>query len=169
MTMTATRHLLRVGLILVGLFPGYGLSLDIAVNQECVAAVFNVVGNLNFEGIGYGDYYTGLCQNPLKATSVYAISKTYCPPNDLDPGFTYFAWACQSYGMVDLLPEADFAANLTEKAISSFPVLDQDDKRVLTNLTTPVLVSRDWFELSFRTEVRLLHSSSSTSLVSLPI
>ncbi|UKZ90577.1 uncharacterized protein TrAFT101_005587 [Trichoderma asperellum] len=152
MTMIAIRHLLKVGLAVVGLFPWHGLALEVAVHQECVAAVFGIIGNLNFEGIGYGDYYLGLCQNPLKATSVYAISRAYCPPNDLDPGLAYFGLACQSYGSVELIPEADLAANLTDKAVNSFPILDQDDKRVLTNLTTPVLISRDWFELGYRTE-----------------
>ncbi|KAL7897248.1 ferric reductase like transmembrane component domain-containing protein [Trichoderma sp. SZMC 28014] len=150
--MIATRYLLRVSLALVGLFPWLGLSLNVAIHQECVAAVFGIIGNLNFEGIGYGEYYLGLCQNPLKVTSVYAISRAYCPPNDLDTGFTYFGLACQTYGPVELIPEADIAANLTDKAVSSFPILDQDDKRVLTNLTTPILISRDWFELGFRTE-----------------
>lgn len=157
--MIAIRHLLKVGLAFVGLFPWHGLSLEVAVHQECVAAVFGIVGKLNFEGIGYGEYYLGLCQNPLKATSVYAISRAYCPPNDLDPGFAYFGLACQSYGSVELIPEADLAANLTDKAVNSFPILDQDDKRVLTNLTTPILISRDWFELGFRTEVRLFSIS----------
>ncbi|KAL7926928.1 ferric reductase like transmembrane component domain-containing protein [Trichoderma austrokoningii] len=152
MAMTAVKYFLRVLLALVGLFPWHGLSLDITVHQECVAAVFGIIGNLNFEGIGYGDYYTGICQNPLKVTSVYAISKAYCPPNDLDTGFAYFGLACQSYGSVELIPEADVAINLTDKAIGSFPILDQDDERVLTNLTTPILISRDWFELGFRTE-----------------
>jgi hypothetical protein len=144
-------------LALVGLFPWLGLSLNVAIHQECVAAVFGIIGNLNFEGIGYGEYYLGLCQNPLKVTSVYAISRAYCPPNDLDTGFAYFGLACQTYGPVELIPEAEIAANLTDKAVSSFPILDQDDKRVLTNLTTPILISRDWFELGFRTEVRFLH------------
>ncbi|KAL6904502.1 ferric reductase like transmembrane component domain-containing protein [Trichoderma evansii] len=150
--MIAARHLLRVSLALVGLFPWHGLSLDVAIHQECVAAVFGIIGQINFEGIGYGDYYLGVCQNPLKVTSVYAISKAYCPPGDLDTGYTYFGLACQSYGSVELIPEADVAVNLTDKVISSFPILDQDDKRLLTNLTTPIMISRDWFELGYRTE-----------------
>lgn len=158
------RYLFRVGLALIGLFPWLGLSLDVAIHQECVAAVFGIIGNLNFEGIGYGEYYLGICQNPLKVTSVYAISRAYCPPNDLDTGIAYFSLACQTYGSVELIPEADIAANLTDKAVSSFPILDQDDERVLTNLTTPILIARDWFELGFRTEVRFLHSNSSNSL-----
>lgn len=165
--MIAIRYLLRVGLALVALFPWHGLSLDVAVHQECVAAIIGIIGDLNFEGIGYGEYYLGICQNPLKVTSVYAISKAYCRPNDLDPGFTYLSLACQSYGSVELIPEADMAANLTDKAISSFPILDQDDKRVLTNLTTPILISREWFELGFRTEVRLFRSNFSIFIASL--
>lgn len=164
MAMIAMRHLLRASLALVGLFPWLGLSLDVAIHQECVAAVFGIIGNLNFEGIGYGEYYLGICQNPLKVTSVYAISRAYCLPNDLDTGFAYFSLACQTYGTVELISEADLAANLTDKAVSSFPILDQDDERVLTNLTTPILIARDWFELGFRTEVRFFHSSSSNPL-----
>lgn len=165
--MIATRYLLRVGLALVGLFPWLGLSLQVAVHQECVSAVFGIIGNLNFEGIGYGEYYLAICQNPLKVTSVYAISRAYCPPNDIDTGFAYFSLSCQTYGSVELLSEADIAANLTAQAVSSFPILDQDDKRVLTNLTTPILISRDWFDLGFRTEVRFLHSSPFKSIASL--
>ncbi|UKZ75796.1 hypothetical protein TrVFT333_003490 [Trichoderma virens FT-333] len=93
--MIAARHLLRVFLTLVSLFASHGLSNTIAVNQECVSAVFGIIGGLNFEGVGYGNYYLGLCTNPLKTISVYANSKTYCPPADLEPGFSYFGWACQ--------------------------------------------------------------------------
>ncbi|KAM0246586.1 hypothetical protein ACHAQJ_010169 [Trichoderma viride] len=154
------RHLLRVSLTLVSLFASHGQSSTIAFDQECVSAIFSIIGDLNFEGIGYEDYYLGICQNPLKVTSIYANSKTYCPPTDLDPGFDYLSSACQSYGSVELIPEADLASNLTDEAISSFPILDQADENDTTNLTTPILISRDWFNLGFRTEARFSHSYS---------
>ncbi|UKZ49270.1 hypothetical protein TrVGV298_003515 [Trichoderma virens] len=150
--MIAARHLLRVFLTLVSLFASHGLSNTIAVNQECVSAVFGIIGGLNFEGVGYGNYYLGLCTNPLKTISVYANSKTYCPPADLEPGFSYFGWACQEYGGAEPISQADLAANLTIEAIKGFPVLDQADSNPLINLTTPILITRDWFDLGFRTE-----------------
>lgn len=153
--MITIKHLLRVSLTLVSLFASYGACDGIVANQECVSAVFGIVGGLNFEGIGYGNYYLGVCQNPLKVISIYAISKTYCPTNDLDPGFDYLRSACQMYGSVGLIPEADVAVNLTNEAISSYPILDQADQNPLTNLTTPILISRDWFNLGFRTEACL--------------
>ncbi|KAJ4862477.1 ferric reductase like transmembrane component domain-containing protein [Trichoderma breve] len=146
------KHLLGVSLTLVGLFTSHGHSRVISKDQECVSAVFGIVGGLNFEGIGYGNYYLGICQNPLKVVSTYAISKTYCSSADLGPGFEYLNWACLQYAGAGLIPEADVAVNLTDEAISRYPILDQDDVIVPKNLTTPVMVTRDWFDLGFRTE-----------------
>ncbi|KAL7808709.1 ferric reductase NAD binding domain-containing protein [Trichoderma gracile] len=150
--MIATRYLLRISLLLVGLFSSHALSSTIGVDQECVSAVFSIVGGLNFVGVGYGMYYVANCQNPLKVVSIYAVSKTYCPPSDLDPGIEYVKSLCQKYGGAELISEADLAANLTDEAISQYPVLDQTDDLVLTNLTTPVLISKEWFDLGFKTE-----------------
>lgn len=147
------KHLLGVSLTLVGFLTSHGLARVISKDQECVSAVFGIVGGLNFEGIGYGNYYLGICQNPLKVVSVYAISKTYCSSADLGPGFKYLNWACLQYAGAGLIPEADVAVNLTDEAISRYPILDQKDVIVPKNLTTPVLVTRDWFDLGFRTEV----------------
>ncbi|RFU79737.1 ferric-chelate reductase [Trichoderma arundinaceum] len=152
--MIPTRHVAKVSLTLVSLLASYGLSSTIAIDQECVSAIFGIIGGLNFEGIGYGNYYLGICQNPLKVTSIYANSKTYCPPTDLDPGIGYLSSACQNYGGVGLIPEVDVASNLTDEMINGFPTLDQAHVNDTTNLTTPILISRDWFNLGFRTEAR---------------
>lgn len=147
------KHLLGVSLTLVGFLTSHGLARVISKDQECVSAVFGIVGGLNFEGIGYGNYYLGICQNPLKVVSTYAISKTYCSSADLGPGFEYLNWACLQYAGAGIIPEADVAVNLTDESISRFPILDQKDVVATKNLTTPVLVTRDWFDLGFRTEV----------------
>lgn len=147
------KHLLGVSLTLVGFLTSHGLARVVSKDQECVSAVFGIVGGLNFEGIGYGNYYLGVCQNPLKVVSIYAISKTYCSSNDLGPGFEYLNWACLQYAGAGLIPEADVAVNLTDEAISRYPILDQKDVIVPKNLTMPVLITRDWFDLGFRTEV----------------
>ncbi|PKK49623.1 hypothetical protein CI102_9866 [Trichoderma harzianum] len=146
------KHLLGVSLTLVGFLTSHGLARVVSKDQECVSAVFGIVGGLNFEGIGYGNYYLGVCQNPLKVVSIYAISKTYCSSNDLGPGFEYLNWACLQYAGAGLIPEADVAVNLTDEAISRYPILDQKDVIVPKNLTMPVLITRDWFDLGFRTE-----------------
>ncbi|PTB72244.1 hypothetical protein M440DRAFT_1472909 [Trichoderma longibrachiatum ATCC 18648] len=156
--MIATRYLLRISLLLVGLFSSHALSSSIDVDQECVSAVFSILGGLNFVGIGYGSYYVSNCQNPLKVASIYAVSKTYCPSSDLDPGLNYVRSLCRLYGGAELLPEAEVAANLTDEAISSFPVLDQTDDAVLTNLTMPVLISKAWFDLGFKTELTCINN-----------
>ncbi|KAL7939228.1 hypothetical protein V8C35DRAFT_326351 [Trichoderma chlorosporum] len=150
--MIVPRRLLGVSLVLFGLFVSHGLSSTIAVDQECLSAVFGIVGGLNFEGLGYGNYFLANCQNPLNVASVYAIAKTYCPPSDLEPGVDYLNSSCQTNGGVVFMPEADVAANLTDEAISRFPILNQTDVSPMENLTTPVLISRDWFNLGFRTE-----------------
>jgi hypothetical protein len=154
--MIATRYLLRISLLLVGLFASHALSSTINADQECVSAVFSIVGGLSFVGVGYGKYYVANCQNPLKVASIYAVSKTYCPPSDLDPGIEYVKSLCRKYGGAEPLSEADVAANLTDEAISQYPILDQTDDLVSTNLTTPVLISKHWFDLGFKTEVSFL-------------
>ncbi len=166
--MRVTKHLPEISLILIGHLVPYTVSSTIAVNQECVSAIYSIIGNLNFEGIGYGDYYTGVCQNPLKVISIYAIAKTYCAPADLQPGIDYLNWACQNYGEVELMPIFEVAVNLTEESIRTFPILQQSDEDNTRNLTTPILISRSWFDLGFRTEVSTDHFSKLLFLSAAP-
>ncbi|KAL7906087.1 ferric reductase like transmembrane component domain-containing protein [Trichoderma velutinum] len=150
--MIAVKHLLWVSLTIVGFLTSHGVSNVIGKDQECVSAIYGIVGGLKFEGIGYSNYYLALCQNPLKVASIYAISKTYCSSTDLESGYEHLNWACLMYAGAGVIPEVDLAANLTDEAISRFPILDQKDAIIPKNLTTPVLITRDWFNLGFRTE-----------------
>ncbi len=151
--MRVTGYLPGIGLALVGHLVPYAMSSIIAVDQECVSAVYSIIGDLNFEGIGYGDYYMGVCQNPLKVISIYAIAKTYCAPAEVQPGVDYLNWSCQNYGGIELIPASEVAVNLSEESIRSYPILQQSDEDSTMNLTTPILISRDWFDLGFHTEV----------------
>ncbi|KAF2816982.1 uncharacterized protein BDZ99DRAFT_470052 [Mytilinidion resinicola] len=143
--------MLPLSLALVALFWSQGLCDELKKNQVCVDAVFEAFGDLNFEGVGYGEYYVSICNNSLKANSIYATAKTYCKPEDIKPGFAMLSEYCENYGEVELLPMSDFADTLTESYISSMRVIDYGEVAETDNITTTVLLSRSYFLVSYRT------------------
>ncbi|KAH8897703.1 hypothetical protein GQ53DRAFT_712143 [Thozetella sp. PMI_491] len=128
-------------------------SLD--QDQYCVSSVYGAYDSILFEGIGYDDYWVGSCQNQLKVTSIYAASLTYCSLDEFNAGVPMLAGYCTEYGEVELLPMIAVAANLTPEGIKSMKVVTQDDLASGDNMTEPVIISRDYFDLSYNTVCQL--------------
>jgi len=124
-------------------------------NQICVSAVQQAYSTLEFEGPGYGSYYVTSCLNPIRIASIYVSSRRYCKPDEIVPGFEGLNGICETYGGVSILPESAVAANLTDDAIERMPVLDMEEVPTTENVTAPFIISRSWFDLSFRTTVSL--------------
>ncbi|KAF2502862.1 hypothetical protein BU16DRAFT_554894 [Lophium mytilinum] len=143
--------MLPLSLALVALFWSQGICDLLKKNQVCVDAIFEAFGDLNFEGVGYGEYYVSICNNSLKVNSIYATAKTYCKPEDIEPGFAMLAEYCTDYAEVELLPMSDFTENLTDSYISSMRVIDYEEVAEFDNITTTVLLSRAYYRASWRT------------------
>jgi hypothetical protein len=135
-------------------------------NALCADGVYEAL-DVSFEGSDPEDYWGMTCTNPLKLISMYASAKLYCTQREIAAGFQLLASYCEEYGMVSLIPMSDFDANLTDASIESYPFLDLVDLDPTVNLTTPVRLTRDFFELSRRTVVSSLLKHSFELLLSL--
>lgn len=154
-------------LLLAASLLGSAASKPLTKAQECTFALTDVYGSLNFEGVGYADYYGSLCGNPLKVASMYAASHVYCSKRDSKAGFKLLTKYCVEYGPGSMMAESVVAVNTSEKAISSMKVIDPVEAADLTvNYTTPVLLSKALFTLGYKTEV--LAPCSMFSVASLP-
>lgn len=121
-------------------------------NQECGLVMFDVYGEFEWPGIGYGDYYGALCQNPNALVSMYASMYTYCLPEEIQPGVDVMASWCEGYGETELIPPSEFAANLTKEAIATLPVYGEGDLPEDSNVTAPFLMSKAVFDITRRSE-----------------
>ncbi|CAK7219843.1 hypothetical protein SCUCBS95973_003958 [Sporothrix curviconia] len=118
-------------------------------DQECGLVMFDVYGDYGWPGIGYGDYYGALCQNPNALVSIYASLFTYCKPSEYNSSLGIIAQWCMGYGEVELVPYTEFAANLTKEAIAALPIINSEDELPEdSNVTTPFLMSQAWFDLA---------------------
>jgi hypothetical protein len=131
------------------------LSHGTADNQRCVASIYEAYSYISFEGFGYGKYWNATCQNHLKVTSIYAASTKYCTPGDKTAGISLLSFYCQEYGHTVLLDESELAANLTIDKIEKMKLVTLDEKSAKVNYTEPVVISREFYDLSYQTLVRV--------------
>lgn len=121
----------------------------IPLDQRCVTAVFTAYNYLTFTGsVGFWD---SRCQNPLKVTSVYAASGTYCDPDEQTAGFALFAAYCHQFGRTDLLPRDALAENLTDDAIKQMNLVEYGVIPKHQPLYVPVMISQEYFKRTYRT------------------
>ncbi|CAK7206369.1 hypothetical protein SEUCBS139899_009160 [Sporothrix eucalyptigena] len=117
-------------------------------DQECGLVMFDVYGDYDWPGVGYGDYYGQLCQNPNAVVSMYASLYTYCKPSELESSIFIMNQWCTDYGEVPLANASLYAANLTKEAIATLPVLNSDDLPEDSNVTYAFLMSQAWFDVA---------------------
>lgn len=124
----------------------------IASKEECGLVMFDIYGDFEWPGVGYGDYYGALCQNPNPVISIYAAMYTYCKEDEIEPGLYIIRKWCKDYGETELADPSEYAANLTKEAIAALPVYNQDDLEEDSNVTAPFLFSQSWFEVAMKSE-----------------
>lgn len=117
-------------------------------------ALYGVYQSIPFAGSDPEKFWS-FCQNPLTILSIYAGAHVFCKPEDIEPGTRLLAKYCHDYGELEVLPESDFAANLTQESINSLPVIKQDEVSPTDNFTTAVLIDRAWYEISYHTVVSM--------------
>jgi hypothetical protein len=122
-------------------------------DQYCFDAVYEAMSDLVFVGNTADDYWNSTCTNPLKLTSMYASGITYCTEHEIASGAKLLDYYCQEYGMVDLTPISEFSQNLTAEYIKTMRVVDYEEIPSTDNISYPILMSKSYFDASFRTVV----------------
>ncbi|TPX13416.1 uncharacterized protein E0L32_006146 [Thyridium curvatum] len=110
-----------------------------------------VYSDLSFVGNVSAAPAISACRNPLKVASIYAATRTYCKPQDFDASVQYYAGKCAGFGGVTMIPESEVADNLTAAALQSMRVVSKGEVPSYSKLSAPVLVSRSWFDVAFKT------------------
>lgn len=130
---------------------------EVSDEERCVEAIFEAYTHLSFTGSHSQPFLVDSCLNPLRTWSIYASVKVFCASSEIQPGLRHINKPCQ--GELSRTPYADIAPALTEDYIRSLRVVDYAEVPKAVELDTPVLISRAYYEASFRTNV-----SQTTSL-----
>lgn len=137
-------------------------QLTIPQNEICATAIYQVYSDLSFVGNVSAAPAISACRNPLKVASIYAATRTYCKPQDFNASVQYYAGKCAGFGGVTMIPESEVADNLTAAAVQSMRVVGKGEVPSYSKLSAPVLVSRSWFDVAFKTIVSLITSKPAT-------
>lgn len=92
------------------------------------------------------------CSNRITVTSIYASSKTYCSPSQLQAGLEYWAGLCQQ-SRSPLIDLSAIAANITDSYISQLPHVDPQSNSTIA-ISQPAVLSRTFFAISYQSWVR---------------
>jgi ferric-chelate reductase len=95
------------------------------------------------------------CRNPLKVTSIYASSETYCRDSERAIGLAQLAKLCREVGHGELLSRDAVAENLTKEAIRNMRFVGYQELSPADFQGTPVLLSASYFHRMFNTIVRI--------------
>ncbi|KKA22462.1 Ferric-chelate reductase [Rasamsonia emersonii CBS 393.64] len=129
---------------------------EVSDEERCVEAIFEAYTHLSFTGSHSQPFLVDSCLNPLRTWSIYASVKVFCAPSEIHPGLRHINKPCQ--GELSRTPYADIAPALTEDYIRSLRVVDYAEVPKAVELDTPVLISRAYYEASFRTNNEPHHS-----------
>ncbi|KAF1815826.1 hypothetical protein P152DRAFT_430174 [Eremomyces bilateralis CBS 781.70] len=118
----------------------------------CINAVQAAINTLAFiESQPLSDY-DARCRGRLRLISFYASTTVYCEPDELKEGLEGVATECSAQNTT-LVPISEFEANLTEDAISHLRIVERFELDGGDNLTVPVLLSEEFFNLAYKTIV----------------
>ncbi|PKX93593.1 ferric reductase family protein [Aspergillus novofumigatus IBT 16806] len=127
------------------------LSQIIPPNERCVTAVYTAYDYISFSGHPNRGLWAPRCRNRLRVLSVYAASTVYCSDAERERGFALLEAQCREYAGVNLIPREEFAANLTDDAISRMRVVEFRELPKKETVNTPILVSESYYSRVFRT------------------
>jgi hypothetical protein len=124
-------------------------------NERCVTAVYTAYDYISFAGLPNKGLWEPRCQNRLHVLSIYAASILYCSDAERLTGFAQFEAQCRDYASVKLIPREEFAANLTDEAITRMRVVEFRELPKKENVDTPILISKLYYGRVLRTIVRM--------------
>ena len=129
------------------------MASAIPKNERCVTAVYTALNYLSFEAVPENGYWETRCRNPLKVTSIYAASETYCHGRELAAGLHQLESLCREFAPADLLSRDELAENLTEDALHQMRVVDYLEVPRGEFLNEPVIISKSYYDRVLRTVV----------------
>ncbi|GFF31374.1 ferric/cupric reductase transmembrane component 2 [Aspergillus udagawae] len=127
------------------------LSQIIRPNERCVTAVYTAYDYISFSGYPDKGLWAPRCRNRLRVLSIYAASAVYCSDAERETGFALLEDQCREYAGVNLIPQEEFALNLTDDAISRMRVVEFRELPKKGPVDTPILISRLYYSRVFRT------------------
>jgi ferric-chelate reductase len=131
------------------------LSQIIPPNERCVTAVYTAYDYISFSGQPSKGLWAPRCRNRLRVLSIYTASTVYCSDAERETGFAQLEDQCREYAGVDLVPLEEFAANLTDEAISRMRVVEFRELPKRETVDTPILISELYYNRVFRTIVSM--------------
>jgi ferric-chelate reductase len=124
-------------------------------DELCVTAIYSAYNYISFEGDPAMGMWDTRCRNPIKVTSIYASSQTYCRDDERLIGLAQLAKSCQEFGHSELLSRDAVAENLTKEAIRRMRIVDYLELPRGVSQHTPVLLSSSYYQRMFDTIVRV--------------
>jgi hypothetical protein len=122
--------------------------------DECPLACQYPMSEITFNSTDpTADYYVNLCTNTLLSQSVFLCMRYHCTDEEIVAGLSEFGETCQKYGSVSLLPWS-IIGNISNDQYLALPHIGYDGLASTTVYLTPIFISQDLFELSYRTMVR---------------
>jgi ferric-chelate reductase len=128
---------------------------SLAKDELCVTAIFSAYNYISFQGDPTKGMWDTRCRNPLKVTSIYASSETYCRDSERAIGLAQLAKLCREVGHGELLSRDAVAENLTKEAIRNMRFVGYQELSPADFQGTPVLLSASYFHRMFNTIVRI--------------
>ncbi|GFF78671.1 putative plasma membrane ferric-chelate reductase [Aspergillus lentulus] len=127
------------------------LSQILPPNERCVTAVYTAYDYISFSGHPNKGLWAPRCQNRLRVLSIYASSALYCSYAERETGIALLEAQCREYAGVNLIPREEFAANLTDEAISRMRTVEFRQLPSKENVAAPILISELYYSRVFRT------------------
>lgn len=104
-----------------------------------------------FAGAEELDYWGSLCTHNLSVPSMYAATKLYCTPKEIEAGTKMLGEYCIEYGNVSLVPYAEVLPSLTDDFIASLQVVEFTDIDATKIWNNSILISSKFAEAGRKT------------------
>jgi len=120
-------------------------------HEYCVWACNEASSYVTFEGAEELDYYTNLCSSELFLESFSYCFQSYCTEKEIQSGLKLQDNVCVANAGINL-PDLDQHI-LPADELAAIPEADADliTESAEAPLNYAVVVSRDWFDLAYRT------------------
>ncbi|OAL47189.1 ferric-chelate reductase [Pyrenochaeta sp. DS3sAY3a] len=118
---------------------------------ECINGIRTAIAEFHFAGSAADDYWGSLCTNNLSVPSMWAATKVYCNPKEIEAGSKMLSEYCTEYGEVSLTPYAEVLPTLTDDFITSLELVDYEDFDEAKIWNHSILLSPKLFEAGQRT------------------
>ncbi|KAJ5953632.1 hypothetical protein N7454_000528 [Penicillium verhagenii] len=143
--------MLRLGWLVLILSARCAWGDFLPIDERCVTAIYSAYNYISFAGEPTTGMWDTRCRNPLKVTSIYAASETYCRDTERAAGLAQMASECEEFGHRELLPREAVAENLTEDAIRGMRTVSYLEMSRDEVANAPIMISASYFNRVYNT------------------